>query len=105
MDSNDSFSLAMDTADMPGFTGLPGHHGHPGGLPPGHPHHPPLPHYQDHYDQPALPPHQGFANCGESLEMIATGAIASASGGIDETADYDPPSPDSWIGESGSYPP
>ena len=63
MDSNDSFSLAMDTADMPGFTGLTSHHGgHPGPLPPGHPHQ--LPHYPDHYDQPNLPPHQPF-NCGE----------------------------------------
>ena len=26
-------------------------------------------------------------------------------GGMDDTGEYDPPSPDSWIGESGSYPP
>ena len=59
MDSNDSFSLAMDTTDMPGFTGLAAHHGgHPGPIP----HQ--LPHYTDHYDQPNLPPHPAF-NCGE----------------------------------------
>ena len=106
MDSNDSFSLAMDTPDMPGFTGLPGHHGHPGGLPGGHPHHPPLTHYPDHYDQPPLPPHPGFANCGESRDsQISHGAHYPSLGGMEDTADYDPPSPDSWIGESGSYPP
>ena len=65
MDSNDSFSLAMDTTDtMAGFTGLAPHHGgHPGPLPPGLPHQLP-PHYPDHYDQPNLPPHPAF-NCGE----------------------------------------
>merc|ERR1719220_1565236 len=89
MDSNDSFSLAMDTTDtMAGFTGLAPHHGgHPGPLPPGLPHQLP-PHYPDHYDQPNLPPHPAF-NCG----------------GMDDTGEYDPPSPDSWIGESGTYPP
>merc|ERR1712107_531854 len=42
MDSNDSFSLAMDSGEMAGFNGLGGggHHGH-GPLPPAHPHHGP----------------------------------------------------------------
>ena len=66
MDSNDSFSLAMDTPDMPGY--VPG-------LAPGGPHgHGPLPHhgpglYPDHYDQagPGLPPHPVFTGCGQFM--------------------------------------
>lgn len=65
MDSNDSFSIAMESTDMPSFNSLaPGHHGH-GPLPPGHAHHP-LPHYPDPYDQAAgLTSHPVFPNCGE----------------------------------------
>ena len=72
MDSNDSFSLAMDSGEMAGFNGLAGgHHGH-GPLPPAHPHHGPpgLPHYPEHYDQPGLPQHPVFANCGEKILLI-----------------------------------
>ena len=73
MDSNDSFSLAMDSGEMAGFNGLGGggHHGH-GPLPPAHPHHGPpgLPHYPEHYDQPGLPQHPVFANCGK-IKIIA----------------------------------
>lgn len=68
MDSNDSFSLAMDTPDMPGYVaGLApgGHHGHG-----------PLPHhsaglYPEHYDQagPGLPPHPVFTSCGQLVWM------------------------------------
>ena len=72
MDSNDSFSLALDGE---GFTGLAGghhalgpapglpHHGGPAlGPAPGHAHYP-----GDHYDQPPpLPPHPVFSNCGEN---------------------------------------
>ena len=65
MDSNDSFSIAMDSTDMPGFNSLtPGHH-----LPPGHGHPPPgLPgHYPDPYDQAAgLSSHPVFPNCGKT---------------------------------------
>ena len=64
MDSNDSFSIAMESSDITGFNALaPGHHAP---LPPGHPHHGPgLPHYPDPYDQPAgLPSHPVFSNCG-----------------------------------------
>merc|ERR1712130_914177 len=87
MDSNDSFSIAMDSGEMPGYNGLPGGHlAH--GL--GHPHPGPgLPHYSEHFDQ-SLQSHPVFPNCG---------------GGMDDSGEYDPPSPDSWIGESGSYPP
>ena len=64
MDSNDSFSLAMDTPEMPGYPGLaPGHHGHGApGLPPPHPGL-----YPEHYDQagPGLPPHPVFTTCGQ----------------------------------------
>ena len=63
MDSNDSFSIAMDSNDMGGYTGLPGGHLGHGGLPPGPHHGPPgpgLPHYPEHFDQGALPPHPVF---------------------------------------------
>ena len=77
MDSNDSFSLAMDSAEMPGYNGLAGgHHGH-GPLGAGHPHHGPpglAPgpgHYPEHYDHPGpvLPPHPVFTNCGKSVML------------------------------------
>ena len=66
MDSNDSFSLAMDTPDMPGYVpGLApgGHHGHGPGLP----HHGPGL-YPEHYDQAppgGLPPHPVYTSCGQ----------------------------------------
>jgi len=90
MDSNDSFSLVMEPGEIGGFAGMgPGHPGHPGNLPPGHPHHVQLAPYQEHFDPTGLPPHPVFPACG----------------GLDDGGDYDPPSPDSWIGESGAYPP
>ena len=107
MDSNDSFSLAMDTPDMPGY--VPG-------LAPGGPHgHGPLPHphpglYPDHYDQagPGLPPHPVFTSCGQFVLIRNCGInsnLPSFSGGMDDSGEYDPPSPDSWIGEGAPYPP
>ena len=31
--------------------------------------------------------------------------FSSFSGGMDDSGEYDPPSPDSWIGEGAPYPP
>ena len=67
MDSNDSFSLAMEPGEIGGFAGMgPGHPGHPGSLPPGHPHaHAQLAPYQEHFDPTGLPAHPVFPNCGK----------------------------------------
>ena len=114
MDSNDSFSLALDGE---GFTGLAGghhalgpapglpHHGGPAlGPAPGHAHYP-----GDHYDQPPpLPPHPVFSNCGEPRcwnKQKPFPIYVHCAGGMDDSAEYDPPSPDSWIGEAAPYPP
>ena len=66
MDSNDSFSIAMDSGEMPGYNGLSsGHLAH--GL--GHPHPGPgLPHYSEHFDQSGLQSHPVFPNCGKNIK-------------------------------------
>ena len=97
----------MEPGEIGGFAGMgPGHPGHPGNLPPGHPHHVQLAPYQEHFDPTGLPPHPVFPACGEYQhchDQVA--AVLVVAGGLDDGGDYDPPSPDSWIGESGAYPP
>ena len=119
MDSNDSFSLSALEAGEGNFP-------HPGPHPPIHPQvqlakmHLPdsvahgisqmAPYPGEHFDPAGLPPagpHPVFPpQCG--------GFIVSFNGrpfliiffaGVDEGGDYEPPSPDSWVGESGAYPP
>ena len=58
----------MESGDIGGFTGIGP--GHPGALPPGHPHHAQLQPYEDHFDPSGLPPHPVFPNCGKHLPQL-----------------------------------
>lgn len=88
MDSNDSFSLGPGGA-MEGEGGAFPHPQPPHGI-----HQ--MTSYPEHFDQGSLPaglpppPHTVFPQCG----------------GLDDGGEFgEPPSPDSWIGEGGAYPP
>merc|ERR1712241_1638221 len=83
MDSNDSFSLS---ALEPGEGNFP----HPGPHPPIHPQMAPYP--GEHFDPAGLPP-------------AGPHPVFPPQCGVDEGGDCEPPSPDSWVGESGAYPP
>merc|ERR1719273_119926 len=83
MDSNDSFSLS---ALEPGEGNFP----HPGPHPPIHPQMAPYP--GEHFDPAGLPP-------------AGPHPVFPPQCGVEEGGDYEPPSPDSWVGETGAYPP
>ena len=117
MDSNDSFSLS---ALEPGEGNFP----HPGPHPPIHPQvqlakmylpdsvahgiSQMAPYPGEHFDPAGLPPagaHPVFPpQCGRcsSVSLFVDRAFCP---GVEEGGDYEPPSPDSWVGETGAYPP
>ena len=123
MDSNDSFSVVVEPGEL-GYPGLGPLHPHPGlqfqdqfdhSLLPHHPPFPPCGQYSPQYPttkELSLCHKLRFSNiyffCNPMSQTLAVSnyqlvfmhLTKTTCSGMEENGDYDPPSPDSWVGEA-----